>query len=68
MAADDDPPLRRPSQPKTRFEPPDLSAFSVLELAAYVDQLKAEIERAEAELRSRQSVRGAAEALFKPRG
>ena len=67
MAADDDPPLRRPSQPKTRFEPPDLSAFSVQELDAYIGQLKAEIGRVEAELGSRRSVRGAAEALFKPR-
>ena len=65
MARDDeDVPLRRPSQPAP-FKPRELATLSVGELTAYIDQRKAEIARAEAEIRARQSVRGAAEALFK---
>jgi uncharacterized small protein (DUF1192 family) len=61
---DEDVAIRRPSQPAP-FRPRDLAALSVGELTAYIDQLRAEIARAEAEINARQSVRGAAEALFK---
>ncbi len=61
---DDDPPIRRPSQPAP-FQPRDLSTLSIGELTAYIEQLRAEAARAEAEIKGRQSVRGAAEALFK---
>jgi uncharacterized small protein (DUF1192 family) len=62
----EDVPLRRPSQPAP-FQPRDLSTLSVGELTTYIDQLRAEIARAESEIKARQSVHGAAEALFKPR-
>ncbi len=56
---DDDLPLRR------KAAPPDLSTWSVEELEDYVRRLGAEIERAQAAIESRRSVRGAAEALFR---
>jgi uncharacterized small protein (DUF1192 family) len=46
-------------------KPPDLTSWSVEELEAYVTRLQGEIERARAAIAARQSVRGAAEALFK---
>jgi uncharacterized small protein (DUF1192 family) len=46
-------------------KPPDLTNWSVEELEAYVVRLQGEIERARAAIAARQSVRGAAEALFK---
>jgi uncharacterized small protein (DUF1192 family) len=48
-------------------KPPDLTTWSVEELEAYVSRLQAEIERARTAIAARQSVRGAAEALFKKR-
>jgi len=60
MAEDqDDLPLRKTSRP------PDLAGWSVEELQTYIARLQAEIERAKVALADRQSVRGAAEALFK---
>jgi uncharacterized small protein (DUF1192 family) len=59
---DDDLPARR------RAAPPDLATWSVEELEDYVRRLEAEIERAKAAIDARQSVRGAAEALFKKAG
>ena len=62
MAEDqDDLPQRRTSKP------PDLSNWSVEELEAYIARLQAEIERAKVAIQARQSVRGAAEALFRKR-
>jgi uncharacterized small protein (DUF1192 family) len=62
MAEDqDDLPLRRTSKP------PDLTNWSVEELEAYIVRLQAEIERAKVAIGARQSVRGAAEALFRKR-
>ena len=52
---------------RASFKPPDLTSWSVEELEAYITRLHAEIERARAAIAARQSVRGAAEALFKKR-
>jgi uncharacterized small protein (DUF1192 family) len=62
MAEDpDDLPQRKTAKP------PDLTNWSVEELEAYIARLQGEIERAQTALAARQSVRGAAEALFKKR-
>ena len=47
--------------------PRPLAGLSVEELLAYIALLKAEIARVEAELARQRAVRGAADALFKPR-
>ena len=52
---------------KPDSKPPDLSNWSVGELEAYIARLEAEIARARAGIEAKQSVRGAAEALFKKR-
>ncbi len=52
---------------RTMGKAPDLSYWSGGELEAYIRRLEAEIARARAEIASKQSVRGAAEALFKKR-
>ncbi len=44
---------------------PDISGWSIDELRAYIVQLQGEIERAKAEIDTKNSVRSAAEALFK---
>jgi uncharacterized small protein (DUF1192 family) len=48
-------------------KPPDLATWSVEEVEAYIVRLQAEIERARAAIKSKQSIRGAAESLFRPR-
>lgn len=60
MAEDDDDLPRR-----AQSKPPDLTTWSVEELQAYIARLDSEISRARAAIAARQSVRGAAEALFK---
>ena len=62
MADDPDDLPRRPTS-----KPPDLTTWSVEELEAYIARLKAEIARARTAIEARESVRGAAEALFKKR-
>jgi uncharacterized small protein (DUF1192 family) len=52
-----------PRRPTTK--PPDLSTWSAEEVEAYIARLEAEIARARAAIESKQSIRGAAEALFK---
>jgi uncharacterized small protein (DUF1192 family) len=52
-----------PRTPITK--PPDLATWSVEEVEAYIARLEAEIARARAAIESKQSIRGAAEALFK---
>jgi len=54
-----------PRRPTTR--PPDLSTWSVEEVEAYILRLEAEIARAKAAIEAKQSIRGAAESLFKKR-
>jgi uncharacterized small protein (DUF1192 family) len=57
----DDPPRRSTTRP------PDLATWSVEEVEAYIVRLEAEIARARAAIASKQSIRGAAESLFKKR-
>ncbi len=48
-------------------KPPDLATWSIEEVEAYIVRLQAEIERAKAAIKAKQSIRGAAESLFKQR-
>jgi uncharacterized small protein (DUF1192 family) len=50
---------------RATLKPPDLTSWSVEELEGYISRLQNEIERARVAIAARQSVRGAAEALFK---
>ena len=60
MAQDEDaPPNRR------RLEPPALDALGITELHAYIEELKIEIVRVEAEISRKISHRSAASAFFK---
>lgn len=52
---------------KASTKPPDLSNWSVEELEAYIARLESEITRTRAAIEAKQSIRGAAEALFKKR-
>lgn len=62
---DDEEPRPKPSTGPGR----ELRTLSVVELEAYVAELRAEIARVEGELAKRRDVRSAAEALFrKPDG
>jgi uncharacterized small protein (DUF1192 family) len=54
-----------PRRPTTK--PPDLATWSVEEVEAYIVRLEAEIVRARAAIAAKQSIRGAAESLFKKR-
>jgi len=46
-------------------QPKDLSLLGIAELKAYIDELQAEIVRAQAQIAARESHRSGAEALFK---
>ena len=50
---------------RSKVGPPDLSGWSVAELEAYIARLEVEMARARAEIESKNSIRNAAEALFK---
>jgi len=50
---------------KTGFEPMNVEALSLAELKAYIAHATDEIARAEAEISSREALRGDADALFK---
>jgi uncharacterized small protein (DUF1192 family) len=50
---------------RATIKPPDLTSWSIEELEGYISRLQNEIERARVAIAARQSVRGAAEALFK---
>lgn len=63
MAIDDD--LEPRHQPKPAYKPANLEILSLSELDTYIAHCEDEIARARAEIDSRQSHRGAAEALFK---
>lgn len=54
----------RPAKPMTHEIGADLSALSIAELKERIVLLRAEIERIEAELASKDSSRSAAESLF----
>jgi uncharacterized small protein (DUF1192 family) len=45
----------------------DLRTLGIAELEGWIGELRAEIARAEQEIAKRRDVRGAAEALFRPR-
>lgn len=60
MADNDDEAPRR-----STVGPPDLRGWSVAELEAYIARLEVEMARARAEIETKNSVRNAAEALFK---
>ncbi|MEJ1994662.1 MAG: DUF1192 domain-containing protein [Limibacillus sp.] len=53
---------------KVKPKPKDLELLGVEELEEYIAGLQAEIDRARAVIDGKQSHKGAAEALFKPRG
>jgi uncharacterized small protein (DUF1192 family) len=55
--------LPRPAS--TRLPPRNLEPLGVAELKAYIAELRAEIDRAEAAIKARQSQRAGAESLFK---
>ena len=58
--SDDDAPRAKP-----RFVPLPLDRLGVEELEAYIGELRGEIARAEAEVGRKQSVRSAADSVFK---
>ncbi len=60
MIEDDDPPRKR-----ARLERPVLDSWGVAELNGYIDELRAEIARAEAEISRKQGHRSAADAVFR---
>lgn len=63
MILDDD------TDPKTkRQKPRALDALSIPELRAYVEQMKGEITRVEAEIMKKEKHKAAADALFKSSG
>ena len=56
-------------EPRTKKPPPkNLHIMGIAELNDYIADLKAEIERAEAMIESKQSARGAADSFFKKPG
>jgi uncharacterized small protein (DUF1192 family) len=59
MDTDDLEPVKKKPQPK------DLSRLSVADLNEYIGELKAEIARAEAEIRKKGAARAGAEGFFK---
>jgi uncharacterized small protein (DUF1192 family) len=50
---------------KVQFERPVLDSWGVAELREYIEELRAEILRAEAEIARKQSHRSAADAFFR---
>lgn len=50
---------------RSKVGPLDISGWSVEELKAYIARLEVEMARARAEIETKNSVRSAAEALFK---
>jgi len=63
MALDED--LEPQNQPRPAYVPAKLDALSIAEVEKYIMHCESEIRRAQAEIDSRESHRGAAEALFK---
>jgi uncharacterized small protein (DUF1192 family) len=63
MAQDDDLPIRK----RRRLEALLLDTLGVEELHDYIDELRNEIARVEADINRKQTHRSAADAFFKPR-
>lgn len=61
MARDDDEPLTK----RRRLEPLLLDSLGIEELRSYIEELRAEIVRAEADIGRKGSHRSAADAFFK---
>jgi len=61
MMDEDEGPVRKPA----RFEKPVLDTWGIAELREYIDELKAEIARVEADIDRKQGHRSAADAFFK---
>ncbi|MFC3030071.1 MULTISPECIES: DUF1192 domain-containing protein [Roseomonadaceae] len=55
-------------RPTGRFKPPVIDRWDEAELRAYIDQLRAEIARAETEIGKRQASKAAADLFFKRPG
>lgn len=54
-----------PKKPKSRLERPVLDPLGIAELQAYVEELKGEIARVEAEIARKQSHRNSVDAIFR---
>lgn len=63
MVQDDDLPVRK----RRRLEPLVLDALGIEELREYIQELRDEIARVEADITRKNSHRSAADAFFKPR-
>lgn len=63
MADEDDGPRRA----RARLDKPVLDTMGIAELNAYIDELKTEIARVEADIARKQGHRSAADAFFKQR-
>jgi uncharacterized small protein (DUF1192 family) len=63
MALEEDPPLIR----RRRLEPLMLDSLGIEELRLYIEELKTEIVRVEADIGRKNSHRSAADAFFKSR-
>jgi uncharacterized small protein (DUF1192 family) len=61
MMDEDDAPIRKPA----RLQKLVLDALGIVELREYIDELKAEITRVEADIERKQGHRSAADAFFK---
>jgi uncharacterized small protein (DUF1192 family) len=55
-------------RPRNRFAPPAIDLWGVAELRAYIEELRAEITRAEAEIGKRNASKAAADLFFKRPG
>ncbi len=64
MSFDEDLEPQHPANRK-KFEPINIDALSVAEMREYIEFAKQEIMRAEAEIQSRDALRGDADSLFK---
>ena len=64
MSFDDDLEPQHPANRK-KFEPVNIEALSIAEMKEYIEHAKQEILRAEAEIKSRETLRGDADSLFK---
>ncbi|NKB50393.1 MAG: DUF1192 family protein [Alphaproteobacteria bacterium] len=64
MSFDEDLEPQHPAKAK-KFEPVNIDALSIEEMREYIEHAKQEILRAEAEIKSREALRGDADSLFK---
>jgi uncharacterized small protein (DUF1192 family) len=55
----------RPVRKRTRLEEPVLDSLGITEMRDYIDELRAEISRVEADIARKQSHRSSADAFFR---